>query len=213
MDASCCGHDGFSCAPEPERGYRRVLWIALGINLVMFLVEILASLMSGSVSLRADALDFLGDAANYALALAVFGMALRWRASAALLKGGVMGAFGLWVAASAIYHAVFATVPDAEMMGGVGVAALLANATVAALLYRYREGESQAVSVWLCTRNDVLVNVAVILAGAAVWRFGSRWPDLAVAAAIASLGLSSAVRVIRHARRELRLAGLPVLAE
>jgi Co/Zn/Cd efflux system component len=169
----------------------------------MFFVEIAASFVSGSVSLRADALDFLGDAANYALALAVFGMALRWRASAALLKGTVMGAFGLWVAASTVYHAIYATVPTAEVMSVIGFVALVANFTVAALLYRYRQNDSQALSVWLCTRNDVLVNIAVIAAGAGVWAMGTAWPDIAVAAVIAYLALSSAVRVVRRALHEI----------
>jgi Co/Zn/Cd efflux system component len=204
MGASCCDHGCSSSAPTPDARYRRILWIALGINAAMFAVEIVASLISGSVSLRADALDFLGDAANYALALAVFGMALRWRASAALLKGGVMGAFGLWVAASTVYNAVFATVPKAEVMGAIGVVALAANCTVAALLYRYRQSDSQALSVWLCTRNDILVNLAVIAAGAGVWASGTPWPDIAVAAVIAYLGLWSAVRIIRQALGEIR---------
>jgi Co/Zn/Cd efflux system component len=204
MSASCCDH---SCATsEPKQGarYRRILWVALAINLSMFFIEIAASLVSGSVSLRADALDFLGDAANYALALAVFGVALRWRASAALLKGIVMGAFGLWVAASTVYHAVHATVPTAEVMGVVGFVALVANVTVAALLYHYRQRDSQALSVWLCTRNDVLVNVAVIAAAAGVWASGAAWPDIGVAAFVAYLALSSALRITRQALGEMR---------
>jgi Co/Zn/Cd efflux system component len=131
-------------------------------------------------------------------------MALRWRASAALLKGGVMGAFGLWVAASTIYNAVYATVPTAEVMGVIGFVALAANLTVAALLYRYCQSDSQALSVWLCTRNDMLVNLAVIAAGAGVWASDTAWPDIAVAAAIAYLGLSSAVRITRQALGEMR---------
>jgi Co/Zn/Cd efflux system component len=204
MAAGCCDHGCSSSSPTTDGRYRQILWVALAINLAMFVVEIAASLVSGSVSLRADALDFLGDAANYALALAVFGMALRWRSSAALLKGAVMGAFGLWVAASTVYHAVHATVPTAEVMGAVGFVALAANCTVAALLYRYRQSDSQALSVWLCTRNDVLVNIAVIVAGAGVWASGTHWPDVAVAAVVAGLGLSSAIRIARSARGEMR---------
>ena len=205
MGAACCAGESQCRQPDaPDPHYRRVLWAALGINLAMFAVEIVASLTAGSVSLRADALDFLGDAANYALALLVVGRALRLRASAALLKGGVMGGFGAWVAASTVYNAIFATVPKAEIMGAIGVAALAANLTVAALLYRHRQNDSQALSVWLCTRNDVLVNLAVIAAGAGVWASGTPWPDIAVAAVIAWLGLSSAKRVIRQAFAELR---------
>lgn len=201
--ASCCEQSCSSSIGTQDPRYRRILWIALIINLAMFFVEIVASLISHSVSLRADALDFLGDAANYALALAVFGMSLRWRASTALLKGGVMGAFGLWVAATTAYNAIHATVPAAQIMGTIGFVALAANFSVATLLYRYRQSDSQALSVWLCTRNDVLVNLAVIAAGAGVWASGTPWPDIAVAAVIAFLGISSAVRIMRQAAREL----------
>jgi Co/Zn/Cd efflux system component len=198
---SCCDHD--CSAPAPDHAYRRILWAALGVNLVMFGVEIVASIIAGSVSLRADALDFLGDAANYAVALAVVGLALHWRARAALLKGAVMAVFGLWVAASTVHHAVTATVPFGEMISAVGLLALAANLGVAAMLYRYRMADSQALSVWLCTRNDCIANIAVIAAGTGVWLSGTPWPDIAVAAIIAYLGLSSALRVIRQARQEL----------
>jgi Co/Zn/Cd efflux system component len=213
MAASCCNDDCAAPAPRPDERYRHILWLALGVNLAMFVIEIVASLVAVSVSVRADALDFLGDAANYALALAVCGMALRWRASAALLKGGVMGAFGLWVAGSTIYHTIVAGVPQAEIMGAIGFVALAANVAVAGLLYRYRRDDSQALSVWLCTRNDCLVNLAVIAAGAGVWALGSVWPDIAVAAVIAGLGLSSAVRVIRRALREMRGSAAIMAAE
>lgn len=198
---SCCDHD--CSAPQTDERYRRVLWAALAVNMAMFGVEIVASLLAGSVSLRADALDFLADAGNYAVALAVVGLALHWRARAALLKGGIMGLFGLWVAASTVYHAILATVPDARMMGGIGFLALTANLTVAGLLYRFRRNDSQALSVWLCSRNDCIANLAVIAAGAGVWASGTPWPDIAVAAIIAGLGLSSALRVVRQARGEL----------
>jgi len=199
---SCCDHD--CSAPQTDHRYRRILWVALTVNLAMFGIEIAASIVAGSVSLRADALDFLADAANYAVALAVVGLALHWRARAALLKGAVMGLFGLWVAASTVHHTIAATVPHGEIMSGVGFLALAANLGVAALLYRYRATDSQALSVWLCTRNDCIANIAVMAAGAGVWFFGTPWPDIAVAAIIACLGLSSAARVIRQARHELR---------
>jgi Co/Zn/Cd efflux system component len=209
MGASCCDTGCASPPSAQDPRYRRILWVALGVNAAMFFVEIVAGLVAHSVSLQADALDFLGDAANYALALAVFGMALRWRAAAALLKGGVMGAFGIGVAATTAYNALHATVPSAEIMGVIGGVALAANFGVAALLYRYRRSDSQALSVWLCTRNDVLVNLAVIAAGAGVWASGTPWPDIAVASVIAGLAISSAARIIRQAARELRAS--PVL--
>jgi Co/Zn/Cd efflux system component len=200
--AGCC--DDTSCVtPTTDARYRRVLWAAFLINLMMFGAEIVASVLSRSVSVRADALDFLGDAANYAVALLVFGMMLRWRAGAALLKGCVMGAFGLWVAASALLNAIAGTIPQAEIMGIIGFVAFGANLLVAALLYRYRTGDSQALSVWLCTRNDCLANVAVIMAAAGVWVWRTYWPDIVVAAVIAFLGLSSAFRVIRQALEEM----------
>jgi Co/Zn/Cd efflux system component len=199
---TCCEHNCH--APHTDIRYRRILWAALGVNVGMFLVEIVASFIAGSVSLRADALDFLGDAANYAVALAVVGLSLQWRAGAALLKGSVMGLFGLWVAGSTIHNAVTATLPKAELMGTIGLLALAANLSVAGLLYRYRQGDSQAMSVWLCTRNDCLVNIAVMIAGAGVWASQTPWPDIAVAAIVAALGLSSAVRIIRLALGEIR---------
>src|SRR5881628_275927 len=139
---TCCDHDCH--APNIDTRYRQILWAAFGVNVAMFFVEIVASIIAGSVSLRADALDFLGDAANYAVALAVAGLALQWRARAALLKGSVMGLFGLWVAVSTIYHAITAALPHAEVMGAVGLLALAANLAVAGLLYRYRASDSQA---------------------------------------------------------------------
>ena len=204
---SCCDHDCQSA--EISGRYRRILWVALGLNAGMFFIEIVASVIAGSVSLRADALDFLGDAANYAVALAVVGLALHWRARAALLKGSVMGMFGLWVAGSTIYSALTATVPKAEVMGAIGLLALAVNLGVAGLLYRYRSADSQTLSVWLCTSNDCIANIAVILAGAGVWATATAWPDIAVAAIIACLGLSSAVRIIRQALREMRGHSVP----
>jgi Co/Zn/Cd efflux system component len=202
MSSNCRDHSHSS--PPTDSRYRKVLCTALGINLAMFAVEIVASIIAGSVSLRADALDFLADAANYIVALAVVGLALRWRARAAMLKGGVMGLFGLWVAGGTLYSAITASVPKAEVMGVIGMLALAANLAVGGLLYRYRESDSQALSVWLCTRNDCIANIAVILAGAGVWMSAGPWPDIAVAAMIAALGLSSAMRVILYACDELR---------
>lgn len=184
--------------------HRRILWVALGANIAMFLIEIFVSFVAGSVSLRADAFDFLGDAANYIVALSVIGLALKWRAGAALLKGAVMGLFGVWLALSTVYNAIVATLPNAELMGAIGLLALATNLLVAALLYRYRQGDSQAMSVRLCTRNDCIVNIGVMFAGVGVWASGTPWPDIAVAAIVAYLGLSSALRVTRRAIGEMR---------
>ena len=202
MSSSCCeqGCD----APNTDLRYRRILWVALGINVLMFLVEITASFIGGSMSLRADALDFLADSLNYAIALAVIGLSLRWRAGAALVKGGIIALFGLWVAHSIVSNAIIGALPEAKVIGSVGLLALAANVSVATLLYRHRANDSQAMSVWLCTRNDCIANIGVMLAGAGVWVSETPWPDLAVAAVVAYLGLSSALRIARRAIAEMR---------
>lgn len=195
-----CHDDADTRTPQ----FRRALWIALAVNAAMFVVEVGAGLRSESVSLLADSLDFLGDAANYAVSLAVLGLALRWRARAALLKGATMGLFGLWVIVTTAQHALGGAAPDAPIMGTVGIVAMLANLGVAAVLYRFRDGDSNMASVWICTRNDVIGNIAVLAAAAGVFGTGANWPDLAVGAVMAGLALSGSWRVLRQARRELR---------
>jgi len=204
------------CSPPPlnldknrgNAGYRRVLWAVLGINAAMFLVEIGAGLAANSASLQADALDFLGDAANYAISLFVIGMALRYRASAALAKGITMAAFGLWVIGTAVWHAAHGTLPSAFTMGTVGVAALVANFASFGLLWAYRKGDANMQSAWICTRNDVLGNIAVLLAALGVFGTGTGWPDVIVAACMAGLALQGAFVVIRQSNAELRMRPL-----
>ena len=204
--ADCC------CTPpplnlDPHRGnaaYSRVLWVVLAINTVMFLVEIGAGLAAGSASLQADALDFLGDSANYAISLIVVRMALRYRALAALAKSATMGLFGLWVIGTVIWHAVHGTIPSAFTMGAVGFAALAANTASFGLLWAYRAGDANMRSAWICTRNDVLGNLAVLLAALGVFGTGTGWPDLIVAAIMAALALQGATLVVRQSLRELR---------
>ena len=200
------------CAPPPlnlggskkqDDAYRRVLLAVLAINAAMFAVEVIAGLAAGSAALQADALDFLGDAANYAISLFVVGMALRYRASAALAKGATMAAFGLWVIGTVVWHAWHGTLPSAFTMGTVGLAALLANAATFGLLWAYRHGDANMRSAWICTRNDVLGNLAVLLAAAGVFGTGSGWPDIAVAGFMAALALQGAVTVIRQSLGEL----------
>lgn len=185
--------------------YRRVLWAVLFINALMFVVEVSAGLAAGSASLQADALDFLGDAANYGISLFVVGMALRYRAAAALAKSATMGAFGLWVIGTVIWHAVHGTLPSAFTMGAVGLAALAANAASFALLWTHRHGDSNMRSAWICTRNDVLGNLAVLLAALGVFGTGTGWPDVIVAAIMAALALQGATTVASQAFGELRL--------
>lgn len=201
MTIHCC-HD-----PAPttsDTRYRRVLWAVLAINAIGFVAEMAAGLAAESAALQADALDFLGDAANYAISLSVFGLALRWRALAALLKGASMGAFGLWVTGSTVWYAVSGTVPRAEFMGGVGLLALGANALCLVLLTGFRRGDANMRSVWLCSRNDVIGNAAVVLAATGVFATTAGWPDIAVAAIMATLALTGAVQIVRHAMAELR---------
>ncbi|PIW28072.1 MAG: cation transporter [Rhodospirillales bacterium CG15_BIG_FIL_POST_REV_8_21_14_020_66_15] len=207
--SACCDHDQgrqpFHDAKTSD-AYRRVLWFALVVNAAMFLGELAGALLSRSVALQADALDFLGDAANYGISLAVVGLHLRWRARAALVKGLSMGAFGLWVVATTVWRIVEGGVPEAHIITSVGLLALVANVAVAVALFRYREGDANMRSVWLCSRNDAIANLAVIAAGGGVWLTGTFWPDVAVGGIIASLALVASVDVIRRARGELHRA-------
>lgn len=204
MSDPCCSH---GCAPSAagrSPRYRRVLWAALAINAAMFGVELAGGLQAGSVSLLADAVDFFGDAANYGISLLVLGMALRWRARAALFKGLTMGAFGVFVLGRAAWSAAGGTVPEPVTMGGIGALALLANLSVATMLYAWRDGDANMRSVWLCSRNDALGNLAVMAAALGVFGTGRGWPDLAVAAVMGVLALGAARSVVLQARRELR---------
>lgn len=211
MSAHCC-HDHHQPDPAQPAGYRKILWIALAVNAVMFLIEVGAGVAAGSMSLLADSLDFLGDAANYGISLWVLGMTLTVRARASMIKAWSMAVFGFWVLGSTVWHALAGTVPDAQAMGLVGSLALAANVGVAILLYRFRSGDSNMRSVWLCTRNDALGNLAVLVAALGVVGTGTAWPDLLVAAIMGMLALSSSWQVIRQARAELADAPIPVNA-
>ncbi len=204
MAKDCCD-SGCSSNQLITPRYRKILWIALIINLAMFVIEIVSGLNANSVSLLADAIDFFGDAMNYGISLAVLSMSLMWRARAALFKGFTMGAFGLFVLASAIWSYMHGQVPEPYTMGAIGLLALIANVSVAVMLYAYREGDANMRSVWLCSRNDAIGNVAVMIAALGVFGSGSAWPDLLVAAIMASLGLSAAIQVIKKAIEELSL--------
>ena len=198
-----CGHAHCSSSGAASPRYRKALWIALVVNLAMFVVEVLAGIESGSVSLLADAIDFAGDAANYGISLAVLALGLAWRARVALLKGASMALFGAFVIGKAAWSALAGTAPEPLTMGVVALLALAANVGVALLLYAFREGDANMRSVWLCSRNDAIGNVAVALAALGVMGTGSAWPDLIVALLMGRLALSGGTAVIRHARREL----------
>lgn len=191
-------HDHSAGAP------RRALLIALALNAGMFCIEIGAGIASGSTALLADSLDFLGDAANYGLSLAVLSLTLAWRARAALIKAASMGLFGLWILGTVCWHLWQGTVPEAATMGIVGFVALVANLATAYVLYAHRNGDSNMQAVWLCTRNDALGNIAVLGAAAGVYLTGGQnWPDLLVAGFMAMLALQASWRVLHLARAEL----------
>lgn len=183
--------------------FRRVLWIALAVNSAMFVVEVVAGWIADSVSLEADALDFFGDAANYAITLIVLPLGAIARTRAALVKAASMGAFGLWVIGNAVRHLIAGVPPEPFIMGPVALTALAANVTVAILLYRHRNGDSNRESVWLCSRNDAIGNIAVFAAAGGVFASESPWPDILVAVIIASLNIAAALKIARQARDEL----------
>ena len=204
--ADCCAGSCSSGKPPVDPRYRRVLWIALFVNAGMFVVELAGGWNAGSVSLLADAVDFFGDAANYGLSLFVLALAPVWRSRTALIKGLTMGAYGIFVLATAVFNFARNVVPDPATMGSVGLLALAANLGVAVLLFAYRNGDSNMRSVWLCTRNDAIGNVAVLLAALGVFGTGAGWPDIVVAAVMGGLGLTAAIAVIQQARSELKMA-------
>ena len=206
MSASCAGPDcaggGAGDATSPR--YRRILWIALAVNALMFAVEIIGGVAAGSSALQADALDFLGDAANYGISVFVLSAALVVRARASIIKGATMAAFGCWVVGHALYQATTGQVPEPMVMGVIGVLALASNVLCAALLYTFRSGgDSNMRSVWICSRNDAIGNIAVVGAATGVFTTQRGWPDIAVALIMGVLSLSGAWQILRHARQEL----------
>ncbi|QEH95301.1 cation transporter [Gluconobacter thailandicus] len=201
MACSCCPASP-SAQNDAAPRWRRALWIALMINAVFFAAEIVMGVMAGSAALQADALDFFGDAANYAISLSVASMALAWRSRAAMLKGATMLTFACWVLGNTAWHAWVGTLPQAETMGIVGALALIANAGVAGMFWRFRGGDANMRSVWICARNDAIGNLAVLLAALGVFGTGTGWPDVAVAAIMGGLGLHGGWQIVCHAQRE-----------
>jgi Co/Zn/Cd efflux system component len=207
MAGNCCGSGTENQASLNDPRWRLALWIALAVNAGMFIFEFAAGAAADSRALQADALDFFGDSASYAISLAVAGMALTWRARTAMLKGLTMLGFGLWVLVTAILAFINGTTPHAEMMGIVGAMALVANVGVALLLYRFRSGDANMRSVWICSRNDAIGNVAVMIAALGVFQTGSAYPDLAVAILLATLAISGGWQIVWQARSEMRSIG------
>lgn len=234
MADHCCNHDqADSCAPPPlvlpgvkqpasasqadaccsggvpvfdgvDPRYKRILWTVIAINAVMFVTEMTAGQIAGSQALMADALDFLADTVTYGLSLAVIGASLRTRATAALFKGLSLSVMALWVFGSTLYQTLVLGVPSAQVMGVVGFLALAANLLSVMLLLPYKDGDANVRSVWLCSRNDAIGNVVVMAAALGVWGTASAWPDLAVAALMAGIFLSSSVQILRQAWSEYR---------
>jgi Co/Zn/Cd efflux system component len=212
MSASC-GHCQATTFEGLSDDYRRRLWIVIAINAGMFLVEMAAGALAGSRALQADALDFLADSATYGISLAVIGAAVPVRAWAAFAKGASLTLMGLWVFGSTAYHVFVLGLPRAEVMGVIGALALAANVVSVLLLMRYKDGDANVRSVWLCSRNDAIGNVAVMFAALGVWGTATRWPDLIVAAIMAVLFLWSSAQILRQSVRELRGGALrPALA-
>lgn len=202
VSASCCGGNAKFEGLDPL--YKRRLWAVIAINAAMFAIELTAGVIAGSQALQADALDFLGDTLTYGISLAVIGMGLRVRATAALAKGISLTLMGVWVFGSTAYHVLVFGVPRAEIMGLVGLLALSANVASVLLLLRYKDGDANVRSVWLCSRNDAIGNVAVMIAAVGVWQTTTAWPDLAVATIMACLFLWSSIQILQQGWTEYR---------
>ena len=206
--ACTCSHE--PAPKKPNSKFRTALWIALIINLAMFIVELIGGAYANSSALWADSLDFFGDAMNYAISLVVLGASLYWRATVALFKGLTMALFGFVIIGKSLYAYLQGIPPEAMTMGMIGVLALIANVIAAVVLYAFRDGDSNMQSVWLCSRNDAIGNVAVIFAAVGVFGTGSLIPDLVVAVIMATLGLTGGYQVIKNALTERKGAQLAI---
>lgn len=199
-----CGCEDVARGVETgSAAFRRTVWIVLGLNAAMLVVEMIAAQLAGSLSLQADALDFAGDTATYGISMVVIGYSATIRARAAQFKGTVLGTFALFVLGSAIWRTFVTGTPEAATMGAIGFLALATNVTAALLLMRFRDGDANVRSVWLCSRNDAIGNIAVLFAAALVAVTGTKWADLGVAAIMATLFLNTSVQIVRQAQKEL----------
>ncbi len=206
QEKTACGCSGNPEFDGMDPAYKKILWLVIGINATMFFIEFSAGYLAKSQGLRADALDFLGDSLTYGLSLAVIGMSLKVRSTAALLKGVSLLFMGGWVLASTAYNSLYLSLPSAHIMGAISVLALAANLGSVLLLMRYKDGDANVRSVWQCSRNDAIGNVALMIAALGVWGTASRWPDLIVAAIMASLFLRSAYLILGQAWQEYQTA-------
>jgi Co/Zn/Cd efflux system component len=209
-DEACGCHGGVPVFDGLDPRYKRVLWTVIAINGAMFFTEMAVGHLAGSQALKADALDFLADTVTYGLSLAVIGTTIRTRATAALFKGLSLSLMAVWVLGSTIYHTFILGLPSAELMGGIGVLALAANVSSVLLLRRYKDGDANVRSVWLCSRNDAIGNVVVMVAALGVWGTSTAWPDLAVAALMGGIFFTSSAQIMRQAWIEYIKGGVPV---
>ncbi|MCY1664244.1 cation transporter [Rhizobium sp. SL86] len=205
MSAGCCDHNATFEGLSPA--YKRRLWAVILINAAMFAVEMTAGRLAGSQALQADALDFFADAVTYGISLAVIGASLKVRTLAAAAKGVSLFLMGLFVFGSTVYRVFVAGVPEAPIMGVIGVLALAANLLSVLLLINYKDGDANVRSVWLCSRNDAIGNVIVMIAALGVWGTATAWPDLAVAAVMAGLFLTSSVQILKQSWAEWQAGG------
>ena len=204
--SSCHDHCNASEQSDVSAAYRKVLWVCLIANAVMFVAQMVASYAAHSVSLLANSADFFSDAANYGISLYVLNLSLRQKAKASLFKGVSLGLVGLWVAFETLHHALQPELPEPLIMAAISVVALAVNVGCAMLLYKYRGGDSNRESVWICSRNDAIGNIAVMIAAAGVFASGTIWPDIIVAAILGWLAVSGAWRIIKSAKKELNHA-------
>lgn len=188
--------------------YKRILWVVIFINAFMFIIEFSAGFMANSKALQADALDFLGDTLTYTITFLVIGHSVKWRSGAALIKGISLLFMGLWVAGSTFYNVFFAQIPNETIMGSIAISAFIANVVCALLLMRYRDGDANVRSVWLCSRNDAINNLLVLIAAGVVYITQSHWPDLIVAFLMSIIFLHSAALIIKQAWKEWRDADI-----
>lgn len=201
---SGCGCHGDTQKAARDPAYRRALWIVVILNVGFGLIELVGGFLADSQALKADSLDFLGDGSITFVGLLALSWAERTRAKVALTQGIFLALLGVWVLGMAVWRAMNAVPPEAELMGGIGIAALAVNVTAALVLAKFREGgDAQARAIWLFSRNDAINNVAVIIAAGLVFWLESAWPDLLVSAAIAVVFLHSAWEIIGDARKEL----------
>jgi Co/Zn/Cd efflux system component len=200
----CCIDKACAVAQLRER-QATTLRLVLSANAGMFVVELVAGLLAGSVALLADSLDMLGDALVYGFSLYVVGRGPVWKARAAVAKAVLMGLFGAFVLGQIVLKLAHPQVPSFETMGVVGALALAVNGACFALLWRHRADDINMRSVWLCSRNDLIANVSVLVAALAVWTARSSWPDIVIGALICGVFFRSAYLVAREARVELRL--------